>query len=140
MVDYGDVGFAVTFEGIEVGDHTSVSIEPIVTSSNTTTSSGVRNRKNKKASGFTVTFEGLDFAEDEKKYLAIRDMILKRQRIEECTISSQKRWQNGVEYIESTNYISGTVDVSRTWGVDDDWTRTITVNFDKEVLNDPIKL
>jgi len=140
MVDYGDVDFKVFFEGIEVGDHTSVSIERITSSNNTVTSSGTRNRKNRKSTGVTVTFDGLDFAEDEEKYLAVREMILIRERIEECVIQGQKRWQNGQEYLDPKTFLSGSVDVSESWGVDDDWTRSITVTFDKRIINDPIKL
>jgi len=140
MVDYGDVDFKVTFEGTEVGDHTSVSIERVTSSNQTITSSGTRNRKNRRSTGVTVTFDMLDFAEDQEKYLIVRDMLLIRQRIETATISSQKRWQNGQEYVEQKTFLSGSVDVSDSWGVDDDWTRSVTVNFDEMILNEPILL
>lgn len=140
MVDYGSEEFLVSFEGYNVGDQISVSIEEVTTTGNITTSNGVRNRKNRKATGVTVKFEHLDFAENEEIYFAIKDMLLVRQRVESCTVMCQKRLQNGREYIESTTYLSGSVDVSDSWGLDDDWKRSTTVNFDKKVINDPIFL
>jgi hypothetical protein len=138
MVNYGAKDFKVFFDDIEVGDHVDFSAEPMKSVSNKETSSGVRNIKNDENKGQTLSFNGLDFANDEETYMKVREMVIVNGYIENIVVQSTRRWQNGQEFIESFLFKSNSVIPTRNWSVTDDWTRALSVSSDTEILLDPV--
>lgn len=145
MTDYGAKKFDVYFGTdpdddnglIKCGHQISVKIDPQAQQNSQDTSDGSIQMVNRMNESVDVTFEGLDFAQNEEEFLALQQMIEINKIVPIGIIVSQNRFKNGKEYIKRQVFYDGTVVPSESWSPGDDWQRSLPVKFSKQ---DPSKI
>jgi hypothetical protein len=131
MAEFGDVGFGVFFDGIEVGDGTGFTDSPNASVTTQETWSALRNRINKRNKGGEISIDRLDFNDTFEIREKLEEMIIDNKYINQIVQRSQKRDNDGKEFIQTYIYSDCSVITERSFSVTDDWTQGIKVTYEK---------